>query len=122
GVKLFDRDSKDVRITPEGSIFLSGAQKIVDEYSSLKVQLQPTGETGGTIRVGVMPSVAPSQLLPRLIRRIDKDYPRLSILVETDGNRRLMEMLDSGELDVVIGIEREEHPGRVSLPLWTLGM
>lgn len=122
GIKLFERDSKDVRITPEGSIFLSGALKIVQSYHELRAQLQPAGDAGGTIRLGVMPSVAPSQLLPRMIRRMEQDYPRLSVLVETDGNPRLLDMLDSGDLDVVIGIKREEHPSRICQPLWNLGM
>ncbi|MFT3691141.1 LysR family transcriptional regulator [Paenirhodobacter sp.] len=121
GIKLFDRDSKDVRITPQGEAFVQSAVRIVQEYRVLTDGFAQGGDTTGQIRLGVVPSVAPS-LLPRVIRILRTDYPRLAVSLVTDSGTRLLEMLDASELDVVLGIKREDNPARQSVPFWTLGM
>lgn len=121
GIKLFDRDSKDVRITPEGEIFLESALRIVQEYHNLTHGFAQDSDTAGQIRLGVLPSVAPS-LLPRIFRILETDHPRIAVSVVTDSGKRLIEMLDASELDVVLGIKRDDGPTRRAVPFWTLGM
>ncbi len=121
GIRLFDRDSKEVRITPDGEEFLSGALKIVGDYRSLVQTLAKTGGTQGRISLGVVPTVAPS-LLPRIIGRLKTDYPRLIVSVVTDSGRRLLEMLDNSDLDLILSVRNDGSPGRREAPLWTLGM
>lgn len=121
GIRLFDRDSKEVRITPDGEEFLSGAVKIVGDYRSLVQTLAKTGNTQGRISLGVVPTVAPN-LLPKVISKLRTDYPRLIVSVVTDSGRRLLEMLDNSELDIVLGVRLDGNPGRQEIPFWTLGM
>lgn len=121
GIKLFDRDSKDVKITPEGEIFLGSAVLIAQEYRALRESFTQSGDPSGHIRLGVLPSVAPS-LLPRIMRILETDHPRLTVSVVTDSGKRLIDMLDAAELDVVLGIKRGDTPERRTVPFWTLGM
>lgn len=121
GIKLFERDSKEVRITPDGEEFLSGALKIVEDYRSLVQTLAKTGGPQGRISLGVVPTVA-ANLLPRIIGKLKTDYPRLIVSVVTDNARRLLEMLDSSELDIILCVRNDANSGRREIPLWTLGM
>lgn len=121
GIKLFDRDSKDVRITPDGETFLATAISIVNDYRNLTRSLTQGDLDRGHIRLGVLPSVAPS-LLPRVMRIMEADHPRMTVSVVTDSGRRMLEMLDAGELDVVLGIKGDDAPTRQTMPFWVLGM
>lgn len=121
GIRLFERDSKEVRITSDGEEFLDGALKIVGDYRSLVQGLAKTGGEQGRIRLGVVPTVA-RNLLPTVIHKLKTDYPRLIVSVVTDSGRRLLEMLDGSELDIVLSVRRDAVPGRREIPFWTLGM
>lgn len=85
-VKLFNRTTRRVDLTPEGELYYHHAVDILERMGLMEEQLQkPFEGPVGRIRVIATPSVARSYLLP-LVVSFQKAYPHIEILVETYGN------------------------------------
>jgi LysR family hydrogen peroxide-inducible transcriptional activator len=102
GVALVDRTKRSVVFTPFGEETVRRARAILDEAEDLARSAQSAGEPlSGTIRLGVIPTVAP-YLLPRVLARLRAKYPALRLYLREDLTDRLVERLRSGELDAVL--------------------
>ncbi|MFC5992051.1 LysR family transcriptional regulator [Limoniibacter endophyticus] len=102
GFKIFDRDARDVRLTEEGARFVSGARDIVGRYNALLQDLGPKGEIEGTIRIGVLPSMALT-ILPGIMETLRRRFPRIRVSVSTDSSATILQRLENRELDVILG-------------------
>lgn len=102
GVALVDRTKRSVVFTPFGEDTVRRAQQILDEAEDLARAAHTAGEPlSGTIRMGVIPTIAPF-LLPRVLRDLRDDYPNLRLYLREDLTDRLIDRLQAGELDVVL--------------------
>ncbi len=102
GVRLFNRTTRSVELTPTGQVFLKEARGILGATMHAE-QLVRRAQHGlvGTMRVGVItPAMGP--LLAKVLRTYRQKYPgvqvSLSALTSTEQLRRLRE----GELDAGI--------------------
>jgi len=75
------------------------------------------GEPGGTIRLGLPPTIGP-YLLPRVIPRIHRAYPDLKLYVREDMPANLPDGLDQGKYDVVIAPVPIKAEGLDAVPLF----
>jgi LysR family hydrogen peroxide-inducible transcriptional activator len=102
GGKLLERSAAGTELTELGRVIAERARAILASVRDLddlaKSQDEPLG---GALRVGIIPSVAP-YLLPRLLGRAAREFPRLQITVRETVTRVLAEELARGELDAVI--------------------
>jgi LysR family hydrogen peroxide-inducible transcriptional activator len=102
GVALVDRTKRSVVFTPFGEETVRRARQILDETEDLARSAQSAGEPlSGTIRMGVIPTVAPF-LLPRVLGKLRTRYPALRLYLREDLTDRLVERLQTGELDVAL--------------------
>jgi LysR family transcriptional regulator, hydrogen peroxide-inducible genes activator len=102
GVALVDRTKRSVVFTPTGDETVRRAQQILDETEELARAAQSAGEPlAGTIRMGVIPTIAPF-LLPGVLAGLRAGYPKLRLYLREDLTERLIERLQAGELDVVL--------------------
>ena len=99
---LVDRTRHSVVFTPVGEATVARAVQVIEEATALaraaRSQSQPLA---GTLRLGVIPTVGPF-LLPRLLGPLRRKYPALRLYLREDVTGRLIERLDSGELDLVL--------------------
>ncbi len=96
GVALVDRTKRSVVFTPFGEETVRRARAILDEAEDLARSAQSAGEPlSGTIRLGVIPTVAP-YLLPRVLARLRAKYPALRLYLREDLTDRLVERLQIG--------------------------
>ena len=58
GIRLFERDVREVRLTQEGLLFVEGARDIVARYGSLLTAVRPAATVEDTVRIGLVPSMA----------------------------------------------------------------
>ena len=121
GIRLFDRDAREVSVTHDGEVFLSGAAQIVLAWQRLMAELSPVTPTDGTIRIGVLPTFALT-VLPRLIKTIRDQFPQVQVSVTTEGSWQLQQRLDRRELDIVLGFEPREAQAFQVQPLCRFGM
>jgi len=114
GVKLFDRTTRSVSLTPTGQIFLGEARGILGATAHAE-QLVRKAELGlvGTLRVGVItPATGP--LLARVLRHFHQKFPGVQLSLSALTTTEQLKRLRAGELDA--GLLR---PPVVSLDLET---
>jgi LysR family hydrogen peroxide-inducible transcriptional activator len=102
GVRLFDRLGRAVRLTEPGQLFLPRARAILSELRAAKEEVAERQSTvSGKISVGVIPTIAPYFLPPR-IALFSRKYPDATITVMEDVTVRLMDRLRGGLVDLAI--------------------
>ena len=102
GAQLVERSRSRVLLTPVGKEIVEIARRIVRDVQEIRdVATHKLGEPGGTIRLGLPPTIGP-YLLPRVIPRIHRAYPDLKLYVREEMPFNLPDSLDQGKYDVVI--------------------
>jgi LysR family hydrogen peroxide-inducible transcriptional activator len=102
GTPLVERRSNDVTLTETGLEIARRAERILSEVSDLEDFARHRGAVlTGTLRFGVIPSVAP-YLLPRLLPMLQELHPDLRLELRETQTRFLVEELTRGSLDVVM--------------------
>jgi len=100
GVPLFERLGRTVRLTKFGSDLLPRAQEILRGIADAQTSLGALEEgVRGQIKVGVIPTIMPYFLAPR-VRDFNECYPDVELRLREDITSRLVEGLQSGELDL----------------------
>ena len=113
GVQLFERNQRTVLLTPAGETLLPLARGILTasgEFVDLARSL--TRPLSGTLRLGVIPTVAP-YLLPKTLPALRRRYPQLQVRLHEDLTHRLLELLSHGRLDLLL-VALEADLGNVS--------
>ncbi len=102
GVQIFDRKTRPVGITKEGTLIISQLKQITYEISQLEeLGREIKGENIGTIHLGCIPTVAPF-LLPLVLSDFAKTYPGLNIQVKEASTDTIMRQLQSRDIDIGI--------------------
>lgn len=102
GVQLFERNQRRVRATQAGQPLLERARRLLRDADDLQdLALRSADPFSGTLRLGVIPTVAP-YLLPRLTPALQRAYPKLRLLWTEDKTETLVHNLDSGSLDAAL--------------------
>lgn len=102
GQQLFERNARQVRLTPFGDQFAPRARTILREAEALSDMARSVGSTALTrLRIGVIPTIAP-YLLPSVIGHITAAHPEIDLLVRETMTHKLIEELGDGKLDCAI--------------------
>lgn len=109
GVQLFERLPRGMRPTVFGESVINYAQLMLADLDNLRKQLvaQEAGAVG-EVSVGSIMAPAPG-LLTRTIIELRARYPLIKISVVIDTSDNLLQMLEQGKLDIVLG--RIPSPG-----------
>ncbi|WP_426400078.1 LysR family transcriptional regulator [Ralstonia sp. R-29] len=99
GVRLFDRDTRGVQLTPDGHKVLEYADRMVSTLHQLQAAVAQRPGFEGRVRVGAMDSVIHTWLSP-LIARTAEMFPALEIELVADSAMHLVEQLQKGALDI----------------------
>ena len=107
---LFDRTKKHVSLTAAGKIFYAEAQKILEQARSARKHLESfqRGEKG-ILKIGFLKD-SDFEMMRNLVTGFHERYP--DIRMELGGHIRkdLEDLLDSGELDVILNIDASDTP------------
>ncbi len=102
GVKLFERSRRRVLATPAGTEAAQRAGQILAAVDELVDSASRHGRPlSGTLRLGVIPTVAP-YLLPAVLPPIRRRYADLRLLIREDHTDTLVAGLLAGELDLLL--------------------
>ncbi len=102
GASLVDRTTRTVFLTPLGEELTERARRLIAEAEELVGAAEAArAPLAGTVRLGVIPTVAPF-LLPRVLPALRRAYPDLRLLLREDLSARLAESLLKGALDVLL--------------------
>jgi LysR family hydrogen peroxide-inducible transcriptional activator len=102
GARLFDRLGRSVRLTELGKTFLPRARAVLRELEAAKGDVVEGKEfVGGPVTVGVIPTVAPYFLPPRLTA-FSRKFPQVRLTVVEEITPVLLDRLRAGTIDVAI--------------------
>ena len=101
GTPLFVRGRKGATLTAEAQVFLPHANASVNALGEA-VDSVVRGPGEAALRIGVLPTVAPS-FVAQVLQAFAAVRPLAALRVDTGRNKQLIEMLRERELDAVIG-------------------
>ncbi len=102
GITIFDRSRTPVVTTVEGDLVINNAREILTKIDHLK-HLKSTieGRLSGTLRIGVIPTVAPL-LFPIIIKPFVNKYPDIELKLKEATTDQLISDLEAGQIDGAI--------------------
>jgi len=116
GWKVFERNSRGLRLTPRGEGLLEGARKLLVDYERFIDGLGGAGpET--TLRLGVSENLIATRL-PGLLTQLNAGQPGRRIELSTGPGVDLLRDLDEGRLDVVVARQRTGERGSRGHVAW----
>ncbi len=97
GIALVERTRNGIKLTPKGEEIAIRAQRLLNDVRNLVDYAQHSGGVlSGTLRLGVIPSVAP-YLLPPLLPLLKENYPDLELHVRETQTAPLTDELIEGK-------------------------
>ena len=120
GVPLFERGSGGVTLTPAGAKACEQARSLLKGVQALQENMLAFQDPHqGSLRLGVIPTIAP-YLLPKCLPRIQALYPKLHLEIREEKTAHLLDSLHRGELDLcLLALDLEMDFGEVrEIPLF----
>ena len=101
GVQIFIR-TNPVTTTETGQIVIEQATKILAEARMMQERIQQEKNTiAGTLKIGVIPTLAP-YLLPQFLQVFIKQYPHVRLSIHELTTESIVRQLKNGSLDAGI--------------------
>lgn len=99
-VKLFDRNTKRVGLTPAGELLARRAPGLIDALENLEAELRASSQVSSDVlRVGLCRTAFQSWV-PESIERFGQRRPETKFEVKTDTSERLVKDVRIGRLDI----------------------
>ena len=113
GVRLFDRDTRNVVLTPAGLALQPVVERLIADFEQAFSELHQTfSGQRGRIVVGSLPSIA-AGILPRLIADFQKAMPRVDVQIRDALAGALEQMLEDRQIDLAL-IAVDRPPAQLS--------
>lgn len=102
GVKLIERNPRQIMLTDAGERVVERARIILRETDDIRdIARQAVDPESGSIRMGLFPTLAP-YLLPHVVPQLHTRFPNLELLLVEEKTEVLLHQVRSGQLDVAI--------------------
>ncbi len=117
-VKLFERGSAEISVTPLGEEIVRQAQAVLEQAQAIKeIAKRGKDPLAGPLRLGVIYTIGP-YLLPDLVRQAIARVPQMPLMLQENFTVKLLEMLRAGELDCAILAEPFPETNLATAPLY----
>jgi len=118
GVKLVERQPKNVQLTDVGKQVVIRARRMLDEGEEIiSLARHNTDPFAGKLKLALIPTIGP-YLLPRVMQKIRKALPQLGLMLYEHQTEPLVKRLRDGEIDVGIVALPIAHEGLESRALY----
>lgn len=118
GFSLFIRTNKGVSITSNGHMMLPYFRDIVRMHQRAEeLGSEIHGMLNGVLTIGSYFSIA-SILLPSILQKFQKEYPKVRITLREGGNRELSNWLAENSIDCCFSAKPSDTVNCDWLPLW----
>jgi DNA-binding transcriptional LysR family regulator len=102
GVQLFRRSGQGRELTVAGEALLAHAEIVLDHLDLAKAELGDSQSAGETVlRLGVT-EPAGTYRLPGLMRMINRAFPKVRVVADSDSAEVIRERFDAGRLDAML--------------------
>lgn len=118
GILFFDRSTKPVSVTKEGSELIKQIRIIQQEVTLFKEMVyMQKGEMRGNLHIGVIPTIAP-YVLPGFLNDFAKEFPYIKFTVTEMTTENILKAIHSRNLDVGILALPVSHPDIREIPIY----
>ena len=118
GVTIFNRSTKPLQVTEVGEKVLIQARKIVEESSRMNdVISEEKGIIGGTLKVGIIPTVSPT-LLPLFLNIFIKKHKNVDLKIEEYNTDTISKKLEDNTIDCAIAATPLNNSKIIERPLY----
>ncbi|HET9449484.1 MAG TPA: LysR family transcriptional regulator [Aggregicoccus sp.] len=114
GCALLTRTTRSVALTVQGEVLLSYARNILALQAEVSVRLGLGTHVSGPLRVGISEGFLTGPLA-QLLQRFTTEHPAVRTEVHVGGTSMLLEELEAGRLEVVLGVHCGDAPGAEEL-------
>src|SRR6266498_1178420 len=109
-IRLFDRDTRKVELTPEGRLFLDGATRLLDDFRTALDNLgEHVARRRGRVALAALPSLA-AGWLPGVLAQFRGRYPGIELDVADELSENCVERVRSGRADFSLAAVRASAP------------
>jgi LysR family carnitine catabolism transcriptional activator len=109
-IRLFDRDTRKVELTPEGRLFLVGASRLLEDFRSALSDLgEHAARRRGRVALAALPSLA-AGWLPGVLAEFRARYPGIELDVADELSESCVERVRSGRADFALAAVRASAP------------
>lgn len=110
GCTLLTRTTRSVSLTAQGEVLLSYARNILSLQAEVSVRLGLGERVRGPLRVGISEGFLTGPLA-HLLQHFTQAHPAVRTEVHVGGTEQLLEALEAGRLEVVLGVHCGDAPG-----------
>lgn len=110
GLRLLERSSREVKLTPGGHLFYRRAREILRLLEQTRRELaEMTGLVRGKLILGAS-TIPGHYILPRLIGPFKDKYPQVEVKLEIGDSEEIIHKLMGGEFDLgAVGVEERKR-------------
>ncbi len=109
-IRLFDRDTRKVELTPEGRLFLAGASRLLEDFRAALSDLgEHAARRRGRVALAALPSLA-AGWLPGVLAEFRAHYPGIELDVADELSESCVERVRSGRADFALAAVRASAP------------
>ena len=117
-VKIFERGSNEVSVTPLGEQIVRQAQQVIEQAAAIReIAKRGKDPVSGPLRLGIIYTIGP-YLLPDLVRQAIARVPQMPLLLQEHFTVKLLDLLRTGELDCAILAEPFPDTGLATAALY----
>lgn len=109
GVRLFDRNTREVVPTEAGRYLQSALERVLDELEGVLAHVHSESERRrGKVRVAAAPTPS-AELMPRCIAECARDYPELTLHLRDQTQAQVLDSVRGGEVDFGVAIDPPDN-------------
>jgi DNA-binding transcriptional LysR family regulator len=102
GARLFDRNTRNVVLTPEGDLFAEAARHLVNDIQWTFSDLSDyVAKKKGRVGIATLPSIA-GEWLPSIIAKYRCLYPGIAIEIHDVLSDSCLDLLQQGQVDIAL--------------------
>ena len=118
GITIFNRSTKPLQVTEVGEKVLNQARKIIEESTRMNdVISEEKGTIGGTLKVGIIPTVS-STLLPLFLNIFTKKHKNVNLKIEELNTETIINKLNDNSIDCAIAATPLNNDSILERPLY----
>ncbi|HEX7892523.1 MAG TPA: LysR family transcriptional regulator [Ramlibacter sp.] len=109
GVSLFTRLARGMEPTPTGEVLIRFARQSLVDFGFARAQMSALRSgLHGRLRLGSVPGALPELLAPALAE-YKRQHPRVAVSLLVETSDVMLDLLERGEVDLVLGRPTEGH-------------
>lgn len=102
GVRLFEREGRNVRLNRYGQAFLIRVERILQEVEAARHEMADlAGTERGTVALAFLHTLG-VRLVPDLLRQFRRDHPQIRFQLWQNASEVLLKQLAAGEIDLCL--------------------